>query len=119
MVGRHNHDALRFANRLDQSANAQVNGFHRDLDSQQISGMPHHIAVGIIDADEVMFLMFNRIQNHIRDFSAFHPGSLLKRQQVGRYLDIVFKFLREFSASVPIRKIGDVTELLRFADGER
>ena len=51
--------------------------------------MPHHIAVGIIEADEIVLMVLNGFNDFVGNFGRFHPGTLLKGDQVGRHLDII------------------------------
>ena len=76
VVGGDDGDTAEGADFFEESAERQVDGFDGDDGSVEVSGMSDHVAVGVVDADEVVAVSVERVDDGVGDFGAFHPGAL-------------------------------------------
>ena len=78
--------------------------------------MANHVTVREIQADVVVFSALDGLDYLVCDFGALHPRTLLKRNDIARNLNVVFKFLVEFALLVSVEEVGDVSVFLCLAD---
>ena len=80
--------------------------------------MPHHVAVGEVDAQRPGLAALDRLEGGVGDLRRLHPRPLLEGDVVAGDLDIALQGLVELPAPVAVPEVGHVPELLGLAAGE-
>ena len=89
VVGGDDKDAARLFHRVVDALKADVERPHRDLNRLIDAGVTDHVAVGIVEADEIVSAAFNGFDDGVGDLGALHPRALFKRNDVGGDLKIL------------------------------
>jgi hypothetical protein len=58
----------------DEAAEAEVDGFDGDLHRGEDAGVADHVAVGEVDADELVLAGAHGVDDLVRDFGGFIQG---------------------------------------------
>ena len=66
--------AADFANGIDESPDAGINGFNGLDDCREDTRMTDHIAIGIVQNDEIVLTALDSVDDFIRDFNGTHLG---------------------------------------------
>ena len=76
VVGGDDGDAADGADFFEESAECEVDGFDGDDGGFEVAGVSDHVAVGVVDADEIVVVCVECFDDGVGDFGAFHPGAL-------------------------------------------
>ena len=101
VVGDYNHLITVSLGSLDSVMETVVDGFDSLLDSGVDSGMTHHVAIGIVDNDPVIFLGIDCFDQLVFHLISAHLGLQVVGSYLGRrYKNAVFAFEGSFTAAV-------------------
>ena len=114
-------DDDRAVHRLDDRndpGEREIDRLDGDHGRVEASGVPDHIAVGVVDAGVPQPVSPQGGDGHIGDFGRLHPRALLEWDDVTRNLDILLVDLVEHAGAVAVPEVGHVAVLLGFAARE-
>ena len=119
MVSGDDGDAAHGADFFEEPSEGDIDGFDGDDGRVEVACMPDHVAVGIVDADEVIVVLVEFVDDSIGDFSGFHPGTLREFDAIALDLDVFLEFFVEVAGAVAVPEVGDMAEFLSFGGSER
>jgi len=69
--------------RVSNPCNTNIKTIHRSYHGRIYAGMANHISVRIVEPDKIETFVYDGFTYFVRYFSAFHPGALFERNNVG------------------------------------
>lgn len=112
------HDLVPVAKgRLDDFGHARIDSLHRFLDRLINSRMPHHIAVGEIQADEIVFLPVECPDQLVGHLVSAHLGLKVVSRHLRRS-DQNAVLALELLLAASVQEEGHMSVFLRFGDTE-
>ena len=118
VVGSDDQRAVELFDHGNDPRQRKINRLYRNDGRVEVSGVAHHVAVGVVDAPVPHATALNGCERRIRDLRRLHPRALLERNQVAGDLDVLFVDLIEHPASVAVPEVRHMSELLGLAAGE-
>ena len=74
--------------------------------------MSDHVSVRVVQSDVVVLSALDCLNNLVGDFSAFHPRTLLERNNIAWNFNIVLKLFVELALLVSVEEVCNVSVLL-------
>ena len=117
MVGGDQHGVAVLVGGFQNGLQAVIHALHGVHHRLHDASVAHHVAVGVIAAQELKFLG-SHVGNHfLGDLLRLHSGSLLEGDDIGGHFLVDFQILVHLAGAVTIPEVGDVTVLLGLGQG--
>ncbi len=78
MVGRDENGAINFKYFGNEDGEGFVDGFDSLDGGLLIAGMGDHVGIGVVDEDEVVFVLGQELEEFVGDFRGAHLGDLVE-----------------------------------------
>ena len=110
---RHTADCI---DRRKDSLQSDIYRFDTDNCGFKNTCMTDHITVREVYTHERILVLGDELDEFVGDLSGLHPRTLLKRNDIGRDLDVLFEIIVELTGSVTIEEVSNMAELLCLGD---